>query len=318
MNAIAPDVTAAPLVHRSALMARVIDLARRVAQSEANLLLIGESGTGKGILARLIHETSARRSGPFVTITCANIAVDLLESELFGHEKGAFTGATEQRKGRFEQADGGTILIDGVSELAPSLQGKLLRVVQERSFERLAGTRTLSVDVRILASTQVQLEALVAAGSFRKDLFYRLNVIRVEIPPLRDRMEDVPLLAEQMLRDIARRSGGAAKRLSRGALERLMGRAWPGNVRELQNVMEGAAILEAGPEIRIDAIPVDEARPRDPIAEAIGGRYSLAQLEEKYIREVLRLTGGHRSQAARILGINRKTLLEKRKRYGIP
>jgi len=131
-------------------------------------------------------------------------------------------------------------------------------------------------------------------------------------------MEDVPLLAEQMLRDIARRSGGAAKRLSRGALERLMGRAWPGNVRELQNVMEGAAILEAGPEIRIDAIPVDEARPRDPIAEAIGGRYSLAQLEEKYIREVLRLTGGHRSQAARILGINRKTLLEKRKRYGIP
>ncbi len=318
MSAIAPDVTAAPLVHRSALMARVIDLARRVAQSEANLLLIGESGTGKGVLARLIHEASPRRSGPFVTITCANIAVDLLESELFGHEKGAFTGATEQRKGRFEQADGGSILIDGVSELAPSLQGKLLRVVQERSFERLAGTRTLSVDVRILASTQADLEALVAAGSFRKDLFYRLNVIRVEIPPLRDRMEDVPLLAEQMLRDIARRSGGAPKRLSRGALERLMGHAWPGNVRELQNVMEGAAILEAGPEIDRDAIPVGEARPRDPIAEAVGGRYSLAQLEERYIREVLRLTGGNRSQAARVLGINRKTLLEKRKRYGIP
>src|SRR2546427_621682 len=188
----------------------------------------------------------------------------------------------------------------------------------ERSVERLAGTGTLCVDVRILASTQVQLEALVAAGSFRKDLFYRLNVIRVEIPPLRDRMEDVPLLAEQMLRDIARRSGAAPKRLSRGALERLMGHAWPGNVRELQNVIEGAAILEAGPEIGTDAIPVGEARPRDPIAEAIGGRYSLAQLEERYIREVLRLTGGNRSQAARILGINRKTLLEKRKRYGIP
>src|SRR2546426_10145506 len=151
-------------------MARVIDLARRVAQSEANLLLIGESGTGKGALARLIHEASPRRSGPFVTIACANIAVDLLESELFGHEKGAFTGATEQRKGRFEQADGGTILIDGVSELAPSLQGKLLRVVQERSFERLAGTRTLSVDVRILASTQADLEALVAAGRVPNEL----------------------------------------------------------------------------------------------------------------------------------------------------
>jgi len=318
VNAIAPDVTAAPLLHRSVLMARVVDLARRVAQSDANLLLVGESGTGKGVLARFIHEASPRRSGPFVTITCANIAVDLLESELFGHEKGAFTGAVEQRKGRFEQADGGSILIDGVSELAPSLQGKLLRVVQERSFERLAGTRTLSVDVRILASTQADLEALVAAGSFRKDLFYRLNVIRVEIPPLRDRMEDVPVLAEQMLHDIARRSGGAPKRLSRGASDRLMQHEWPGNVRELQNVIESAAILEAGSAIGTDAIRVGETRPHDPIADAIGKRYSLAQLEERYIREVLRLTAGNRSEAARILGINRKTLLEKRKRYGIP
>ncbi len=318
MNAVAPDVTSAPLLHRSALMGRVLELARRVARSEANLLLIGESGTGKGVLARLIHETSPRRAGPFVTITCANIAVDLLESELFGHEKGAFTGATEQRKGRFEQADGGTILIDGVSELAPSLQGKLLRVVQERSFERLAGTRTLSVDVRILASTQVDLEALVAAGSFRKDLFYRLNVIRVEVPPLRDRLEDVPLLAEQMLRDAALRAGGAPKRLSRGALDRLMRHAWPGNVRELQNVIESAAILSAGPTIAVEAIAIGPARPDDPIADAIGRRSSLAQLEERYIREVLRLTGGNRSEAARILGINRKTLLEKRKRYGIP
>ena len=318
MNAVAPDVTSAPLLHRSALMGRVLDLARRVARSEANLLLIGESGTGKGVLARLIHEASPRRAGPFVTITCANIAVDLLESELFGHEKGAFTGATEQRKGRFEQADGGSILIDGVSELAPSLQGKILRVVQERSFERLSGTRTLSVDVRILASTQVELETLVAAGSFRKDLFYRLNVIRVEIPPLRDRMEDVPLLAEQMLREAARRSGGAPKRLSRGALDRLMRHDWPGNVRELRNVIEGAAILEAGPAIATEAIAIGQTRPNEPIADAIGRRYSLAQLEEKYIREVLRLTGGNRSEAARILGINRKTLLEKRKRYGIP
>ena len=191
MNAIASDVTAVPLAHRSALMARVVDLARRVASSDANLLVAGESGTGKGLLARFIHETSPRHSGPFVTITCANIAADLLESELFGHEKGAFTGAVEQKKGRFELADGGTILIDGVSELQPPLQGKLLRVVQERSFERLAGTRTISVDVRILASTQADLEALVAAVSFRKDLFYRLNVIRIEIPPLRDRLEDV-------------------------------------------------------------------------------------------------------------------------------
>ncbi len=318
MNAIASDVAASPLAHRSSLMARVVGLARKVAGSDASLLLVGESGTGKGILARFIHDASPRRGGPFVTITCANIAVDLLESELFGHEKGAFTGAAEQKKGRFEVADGGTILIDGVSELAPSLQGKLLRVVQERSFERLAGTRTLSVNVRILSSTQVDLESLVAAGSFRKDLFYRLNVIRLEIPPLRDRLEDVPVLAEQMLLDLARRQGGAAKTLSRGALDKLMRHSWPGNVRELQNAIESATILESGPAIGPDAVRVGEARPSGPIAEAIEKRYSLARIEEQYIREVLRSTGGNRSEAARILGINRKTLLEKRKRYGIP
>src|SRR5213594_537807 len=318
VNAIASDVTAVPLAHRSALMARVVDLARRVASSDANLLVVGESGTGKGLLARFIHETSPRHSGPFVTITCANIAADLLESELFGHEKGAFTGAVEQKKGRFELADGGTILIDGVSELQPPLQGKLLRVVQERSFERLAGTRTISVDVRILASTHADLEALVAAGSFRKDLFYRLNVIRIEMPPLRDRLEDVPVLAEQVLRDIARRQGAAPRRLSKGALDRLMSHSWPGNVRELQNVIESAAILEDGPEIGAETIRVGDARSFVPIAEAVQRRYSLAQLEEAYIREVLRLTGNNRSEASRILGINRKTLLEKRKRYGIP
>src|SRR5882672_3189929 len=156
----APVVTAGPLAHRSARMARLLETARRVAQSDANILLSGESGTGKGMLARFVHEASARRAGPFVTITCANIPGELLESELFGHERGAFTGATERRAGRFEQADGGTILIDGVSELAPAVQGKLLRVVQERSFERLAGTHTLKVDVRILSSTQVDLEPL--------------------------------------------------------------------------------------------------------------------------------------------------------------
>ncbi len=318
MNAIASGVTAVPLVHRSTLMARVVELARRVAGTDANLLLVGENGTGKGLLARFIHEASARRQGPFVTITCANIAADLLESELFGHEKGAFTGAAEQKKGRFELADGGTILIDGVSELQPSLQGKLLRVVQERSFERLAGTRTISVDVRILASTQADLETLVLAGGFRKDLFYRLNVIRIEIPPLRDRLEDVPVLAEQVLADIARKAGAAPKRLSKGALDRLMRHAWPGNVRELQNVLESAAILEDGPEIRAEAVRVGDTRTFSPVAGAVQKRYSLAQIEEAYIREILRLTGNNRSEAARILGINRKTLLEKRKRYGIP
>ena len=318
MNAIASDLAAAPLVHRSVLMERVVALARKVAASDASLLLVGESGTGKGILARFIHDVSPRRSGPFVTIACANVAVDLLESELFGHEKGAFTGAAEQKKGRFELADGGTILIDGVSELAPSLQGKLLRVVQERCFERLAGTKTLSVNVRILSSTQADLAPLVAAGSFRQDLFYRLNVIRLEIPPLRDRMEDVPVLADQILRDLARRQGVAVKTLSRGALDRMMRHSWPGNVRELQNVIESATIMEHGSEIGPDAVRILGDSLPGPIAGAVDRRLSLAQVEEQYIRDVLRATGGNRSEAARILGINRKTLLEKRKRYGIP
>jgi len=318
VNAIASDLAAAPLVHRSVLMERVVALARKVAASDASLLLVGESGTGKGILARFIHDVSPRRSGPFVTIACANVAVDLLESELFGHEKGAFTGAAEQKKGRFELADGGTILIDGVSELAPSLQGKLLRVVQERCFERLAGTKTLSVNVRILSSTQADLAPLVAAGSFRQDLFYRLNVIRLEIPPLRDRMEDVPVLADQILRDLARRQGVAVKTLSRGALDRMMRHSWPGNVRELQNVIESATIMEHGSEIGPDAVRILGDSLPGPIAGAVDRRLSLAQVEEQYIRDVLRATGGNRSEAARILGINRKTLLEKRKRYGIP
>jgi DNA-binding NtrC family response regulator len=300
-------------------MARLMDLAQRVARSEASVMLLGESGTGKGVLARYLHDAGPRHTGPFVTITCANLPAELLESELFGHEKGAFTGATGLKTGRFEQADGGTILIDGVNELAPAVQGKLLRVVQERAFERLAGTRTIRVDVRILSSALGDLEPLVASGGFRKDLYYRLNVVQLVVPPLRDRIEDVPVLAEQILGDLARRSGGAPKRLSDAALERLERHDWPGNVRELQNVLESAVIL-AGPRevIDADAVRVGAPRPGGLIADAAAGRCSLADLEERYIREILRLTGNHRTRAARILGINRKTLLEKRKRYRIP
>jgi len=299
-------------------MSQLLELARRVALTEANIMLCGESGTGKGTLARFLHDESPRRSGPFVTITCANIPGELLESELFGHEKGAFTGATERHKGRFEQADGGTILIDGLSELAPALQGKLLRVVQERSFERLAGTHTLKVDVRILSSTQVDLEPLVAGGQFRKDLYYRLNVIRLDLPPLRQRMEDLPSLAAEILGEIATARGGEARQMSKGAMDRLMRHDWPGNLRELRNVLEGAAILSDRPEIPAEAVRIGPFPGPGPVAEATRGRYSLAQMEEMYIREVLRLTRGNRTDAARILGINRKTLLDKRKRYGIP
>jgi DNA-binding NtrC family response regulator len=298
-------------------MTRLLEVTRRVAQTDANVLLTGESGTGKGTLARYLHDASPRSAGPFVTITCATIPGELLESELFGHEKGAFTGAVDMRRGRFEQADG-AILIDGVSELAPGLQGKLLRVVQEKAFERLAGTSTIEVDSRIVSSTQVDLETLVATGQFRGDLYYRLNVIRLDLPPLRERLEDLPDLADAMLREIVSRRGGEPPRLSAGALDRLAQHDWPGNLRELRNVLEAAAITQSGPEIAADALAIGQAGKPGPIAEALRGRYTLDQLEEMYIREVLRLTRGRRAEAARILGINRKTLLEKRKRYRIP
>src|SRR5262245_26211039 len=297
-------------------MARLHDMALRVAKTDANVLLTGESGTGKHGLAQAIHDASPRARGPFVTITCANLPAELLESELFGHEKGAFTGAHEAREGRFEQAHGGTILIDGVDELAPALQGKLLRVVQERSFERLAGTRTLHVDVRLLASTRLDLDTLVAAGRFRGDLFYRLNVVRLDVPALRDRREDLPALAASMLEAIALKHGRPAPRLAPDALERLLAHDWPGNLRELRNVLEAACIAGAGPEITAGALTIGAAG--GPIGAAIRDLMTLSQLEERYIREVLRRTQGRRAEAARILGINRKTLLEKRKRYGIP
>ena len=318
MGAVAAIAPSGPPPPRSERMTRLLEVARRVAQTDANVLLTGESGTGKGTLARYLHDASPRSAGPFVTITCATIPGELLESELFGHEKGAFTGAVDMRRGRFEQADGGTILIDGVSELAPGLQGKLLRVVQEKAFERLAGTSTIQVDARIVSSTQVDLETLVAAGQFRGDLYYRLNVIRLDLPPLRERLEDLPDLADAMLREIVSRRGGEPPRLSAGALDRLAQHDWPGNLRELRNVLEAAAITQSGPEIAADALAIGQAGKPGPIAEALRGRYTLAQLEEMYIREILRLTRGRRAEAARILGINRKTLLEKRKRYRIP
>ena len=318
MGAVAVIAHPGPPPSRSERMTRLLEVARRVAQTDANVLLTGESGTGKGSLARYLHDASPRSAGPFVTITCATIPGELLESELFGHEKGAFTGAVDMRRGRFEQAHGGTILIDGVSELAPALQGKLLRVVQEKAFERLAGSDTIEVDTRIVSSTQVDLESLVASGQFRGDLYYRLNVIRLDLPPLRERIEDLPDLAEAMLREIGSRRNGETPRLSAGALDRLAHHDWPGNLRELRNVLEAAAINASGPEIAAEALAIGPAAGPGPVAEALRGRYTLAQLEEIYIREILKLTRGRRAEAARVLGINRKTLLEKRKRYRIP
>jgi len=295
---------------------RVFDLAERAARSQANVLIVGESGTGKSLLARRIHELGPRRSGPFVEIPLANLPEELIESELFGHEKGAFTGAVAPRAGRFEEADGGTVLIEGVIELSPALQAKLLRVLQERTVERLGGNRTLELDVRFLASAPPGIEERVADGSFRQDLYYRLNVLRLEVPPLRSRGRDITALARTFLSEL--RARGGPSRFSPDVVAFFRSYPWPGNVRELRNSIEAALIACTGEEIRLDHLPPSSLRnPEAMLGHAAGAGLSLAALEEAYIREVLRRTGGNFSEAARILGIHRKTLLEKRRRYGI-
>jgi DNA-binding NtrC family response regulator len=311
--------TALALIHADPEMRRILDLAERVAPSEANVLITGESGTGKSLLAATIHKISPRSAGPFVTLSCANISEDLLESELFGHEKGAFTGASERRIGKFEQASGGTILLDEVSELGPRLQGKLLRVVQERAFERLSGDETIRVDIRLVASSSADLEALARDNRFRKDLYYRLNVIAIRIPSLRERTDDIPLLAEHFLEEAARKHGKAILKLRPETLELMRYHGWPGNVRELKNVLEGAVIASTSPEIGPEDLPLSPASRTEAVLRGASlGLVSLERLEESYIREVLRLCRGNKTEASKILGINRKTLLEKRKRYGIP
>ena len=295
---------------------RVVELADRVAQSLSNVLIVGESGSGKSVLARRIHASGPRAAAPYVEIPCANLPEELIESELFGHEKGAFTDAHADRVGRFEQAQGGTVLIDGVTELPAAVQTKLLRVLQERTFERLGGNRTIAADVRFLASCGPDIEARVAEGFFREDLFYRLNVVRLEIPPLRERGGDAVRLAKQFLADLRRPSGPS--RFAPEVLDFISAHAWPGNVRELRNTIESALLRARGDAIRLEDLPAGARdQVQDLFASAADRSLTLAQLEERYIREVLRRTGGNFSAAARLLGIHRKTLLEKRRRYGI-
>ncbi len=297
-------------------MRAALRLATQVAPSDATVLILGESGTGKELIARAIHEGSPRRDGPFVKVDCTALPEGLLESELFGHEKGAFTDAAAEKPGRFELAHGGTLFLDEVGELPQSLQAKLLRVLQERAFERVGGTRTISVDVRILAATNRDLAKALKAGQFREDLYYRLNVVPVVIPPLRRRPEDILPLAAHFLQHFGVRYGKAIPGLSPEAAALLRRYAWPGNVRELEHVIERAVILwERGvltpEELSVDLMAV--AGDGMPDQELM----TLEELEREYIRRVLRRVRGHKSRAARILGINRKTLLEKRKRYGI-
>src|SRR6185503_1735777 len=296
-------------------MQRVIETARQAAASDVTLLLTGESGTGKNVLASAIHGWSRRSAGPFVSIACTTLAEHLVESELFGHVKGAFTGAWKDKPGRLEAAAGGTVFLDEVGELAPELQGKLLRFLEEHCFERLGGDRTQMVDVRVIAATNRDLESEVRAGRFREDLFFRLNVVALRLPALRDRPEDVEALIDHLLRSQAARHGRARLHLAPAARQALVGYRWPGNVRELVNALERAVVLAREDTIALDDLPDAVAAPDSAIAtEAGGDALSLEATERRVVERALAESATLEEAAAR-LGINVTTLWRKRKRW---
>ena len=297
-------------VARSGAMREAVRLARRVAETDANVLVTGESGAGKDALAAFIHAQSPRAARPFVKIDCAALAPTLLEAELFGYERGAFTGAAEARPGRLEAAHRGTLVLDEVAQLPVDAQAKLLRVIERREFERLGGRRTVSVDARLVALTNVDLEGAVARRAFREDLFYRLNVVRIHVPPLAERGEDVLPLAEQLLETFAAKHGRRARRFSAAAARALEAYGYPGNVRELANVVERAVIVCEGATIGEEDLP-EAVRAAAREARRRARRPTLAELEAEYVRETLAAAGGNKSEAARLLGISRKNLYER-------
>ena len=302
------------LVSKSAAMQRVFELAQVAARSNSTILVLGESGSGKEVLARTIHEESPRAGGPFVAMSCAALTETLLESELFGHEKGSFTGANARRKGKFEAAAGGTLFLDEIGDISPKLQLDLLRVLEERKFQRVGGNESIDVDVRIIAATNKDLKKAVSDGSFREDLFYRLNVIPVTLPPLRDRKEDIPLLVEHFLDRLEAEMKKRVK-VSPEAMGALLAHEWPGNVRELRNVLERGAVVAQGDVIKPSDLGLAPAPVRAPGTNAPGEPVSLEEVEKRHIAEVLGHTGGNVSHAARLLGIDRVTLYNKIRKF---
>jgi two-component system response regulator FlrC len=292
-------------------MRAVLDQLHKVAPTDATVLLLGESGTGKEVAARLLHRESTRREGPFVAVNCAALSASLLESEIFGHEKGAFTGATNRRRGRFELADGGTLFLDEVADLASDLQAKLLRVLQERQLERVGGTQLIEVDVRVIAASNRDLLAAMHAQRFREDLYHRLAVFPIELPPLRERPADILPLAKHLLANAGAQIGKVDLRLSRSAERALQAHPWPGNVRELGNVLERAAILAEGIEVGVSELALS------PTSTVHLPHGTLKEIERQAIRRALAQTGGHRKNAAARLGIGERTLYDKIKEYGL-
>jgi DNA-binding NtrC family response regulator len=298
-------------------MQAVFKTVAQIAPSRASVLITGESGTGKELIAAAIHEHSPRAKGPFVKLHCAALAESILESELFGHERGSFTGAQTRRDGRFFQAHNGTLFLDEIGEISPAVQVKLLRFLQEREFERVGGNETVSVDVRVLAATNRNLQQMVADGKFREDLFYRLNVISIEMPALRARPSDVPLLASYFLRKYSTENGKDVRGFSADALDLLSGYAWPGNVRELENVIERALVLSAGPTIEREHLsdiiaPVTAAQ---PASDDFSVKRQTEALERTLIRRALERTNGNRTRAAQLLDLSHRALLYKIRDY---
>jgi two-component system response regulator AtoC len=311
------------IVGNSAVMHELFDTIRQASPTQATVLVQGESGTGKELVAHAIHRLSTRSKGPFVAVHCAALSANLLESELFGHEKGAFTGAASQRKGRFEMADGGTLFLDEISEIDASVQVKLLRVLEERCFERVGGDRRVEVDIRLVAATNRDLKQLVAEGKFREDLFFRLDVVNVTLPPLRDRIDDVPMLCSHFISEFAEKNGKPVEGITPDAVNQLMAYRWPGNVRELRNTIEKMVVLSRSDRLTARDIPPNiknEARRDGGVGVtsrgvAVAPESSLADAEKAMIYAAIKQQGGNRTKAAEALGISRRTLHRKLRQY---
>jgi putative PEP-CTERM system response regulator len=305
------------LIGKSAAMQEVFDTVRQVAPSRASVMIDGESGTGKELVAHAIHRLSPRSRGPFVAVHCAALTESLLESELFGHEKGAFTGATEQRRGRFELADGGTLFLDEVGEIAPSVQVKILRALEERRFERVGGQETIDVDVRLITATNRDLKQMVEGGDFREDLYYRLHVVVIHLPALRERAEDIPLLADHFLQQFCEENGKAFEGFTPDAVRMLTSYAWPGNVRELRNAIERMVVMSRGDKLTARDVPEVIREQTRPGATRVSGGMSLEEAEKQMIIDALNEQDGNRTRAAEQLGISRRTLHRKLNQYGL-
>lgn len=307
---------------KSSKMKEILKTVDQIAQSSASVLIEGESGTGKELIAHRIHQLSVRRNQPFVAVHCAALTESLLASELFGHERGAFTGAVERKIGRFEKAHQGTLFLDEIGEISPEVQVKLLRVLQEGEFERVGGTKTIKVDIRLICATNKNLTEEVRAGRFREDLFYRINVIYLKMPPLRERKDDIPMLAETFVRQFAQSNNKKISAIEPEAIAAFKNYPWPGNIRELKNIIERMVVLTTEDKLTLALVPEDIKNPSGPSAAPVssplnGGGHNLNDMEKEYIRQALKHANGNKSLAAQKLGISRRTLYRKMEEYKI-